>query len=301
LVAAIIVRAPTLSGGVRYVSGLDPRELHIMARRRNPPELVRTKWELADRLRTIRTELFGERGLAELARQIGVPVRTWYSYETGVTVPAEVLLRFVELTLVEPVWLLHGRGPKYQMPLDELISHGAAGFRGEVDDAERHVQNGEDLFGRVDGASLRVIAPAVDLEDARADAAMELLDAVPGGSQPRSEALGSRLVGDPCSWVSPHRMCRCIRMGGDAMAPILADGAFVAFAEAEEDTSLLDGKLVVARIDGLPIVRWLHRSGHYALLRAENPAFEPRTQLIDLDRDCVDRPIRRVLWVGTGH
>ena len=35
-----------------------------MARRRNPPELVRTKWELADRLRAIRTEMYGERGLA---------------------------------------------------------------------------------------------------------------------------------------------------------------------------------------------------------------------------------------------
>src|ERR1700730_3552605 len=85
-----------------------------MARRRNQPQLVRAKWQLADRIRMIRTELYGERGLAELAKQIGVPVRTWYSYETGVTVPAEVLLRFIELTHVEPLWLLHGQGNKIQ-------------------------------------------------------------------------------------------------------------------------------------------------------------------------------------------
>jgi len=86
-----------------------------MARKRFSSEAIRAKWLLADRLRTIRAEIFGEHGLAELARQLDVPVRTWYSYESGVTVPGEILLRFVELTLVDPAWLLHGRGEKYQM------------------------------------------------------------------------------------------------------------------------------------------------------------------------------------------
>jgi len=85
-----------------------------MARRRKPLGSFRTRWHLADRIRTIRTELFGVNSLAEFARRIDVPVRTWYSFETGVTLPAEVLLRFVELTLVEPLWLLHGEGPRYR-------------------------------------------------------------------------------------------------------------------------------------------------------------------------------------------
>jgi len=86
-----------------------------MARRRKPSGSFHSRWQLADRLRTIRTELFGVNSLAEFARLIDVPIRTWYSYETGVTVPAEVLLRFVELTLVEPRWLLHGQEPRYRV------------------------------------------------------------------------------------------------------------------------------------------------------------------------------------------
>ena len=87
-----------------------------MARRKNRPETVITKCRLSERLREIRVERFGERGGSEMARQLNLPVRTWYNYEAGVTVPAEVLLRFMELTGVEPIWLLHGRGPKYRTP-----------------------------------------------------------------------------------------------------------------------------------------------------------------------------------------
>src|SRR5215213_6146213 len=85
-----------------------------MARRKNLPEAVQTKASLSERLRAIRAELFGERGGPELARRLGIPIRTWYNYESGVTVPGEVLLRFVELTGVDPIWLLHGEGPRYR-------------------------------------------------------------------------------------------------------------------------------------------------------------------------------------------
>src|SRR4051794_406738 len=87
-----------------------------MARKKNPPESVRLKSQLAERLRSIRIELYGERGGPELARQLEIPNRTWYNYEIGVTVPAEILLRFLEVTTVEPYWLLHGEGPKYRVP-----------------------------------------------------------------------------------------------------------------------------------------------------------------------------------------
>ncbi|WP_250847243.1 helix-turn-helix domain-containing protein [Aquisphaera insulae] len=71
---------------------------------------------IARRLREIRGEKFGERGGLEAARRLGLPVRTWYNYETGVTVPAEVLLAFIELTGVNPEYLLTGKGPKYPHP-----------------------------------------------------------------------------------------------------------------------------------------------------------------------------------------
>ena len=83
------------------------------------PELVREKYSLAERLRAIRAELFGERGGPEMARRLGIPVRTWYNYEAGVTVPAEVVLRIIELTSLEPSWLLNGKGPKFRLSASE--------------------------------------------------------------------------------------------------------------------------------------------------------------------------------------
>ncbi len=85
-----------------------------MARRKTLPESLRAKLALAERLSSLRLELFGDRGGPEMARRLEIPVRTWYNYEGGVTVPAEVVLRIIELTSVEPVWLLHGKGPKYR-------------------------------------------------------------------------------------------------------------------------------------------------------------------------------------------
>ena len=68
-----------------------------MARRKTLPESLRAKLALAERLSSLRLELFGDRGGPEMARRLEIPVRTWYNYEGGVTVPAEVVLRIIEL------------------------------------------------------------------------------------------------------------------------------------------------------------------------------------------------------------
>ena len=70
------------------------------------------KAAIASRLREIREEKFGERGGPELAHRLDLPVRAWYDYETGVSLPAEVLLRFVEQTGANPWWVLSGLGPR---------------------------------------------------------------------------------------------------------------------------------------------------------------------------------------------
>ena len=51
-----------------------------------------------------------------MAQKIGCPVRSWYNYETGVTVRAEIILRFLEVTNASPRWLLHGTGGRYLVP-----------------------------------------------------------------------------------------------------------------------------------------------------------------------------------------
>jgi hypothetical protein len=85
-----------------------------MARVKISSNAARARLAIAGRLAALRTEMFGERGRTEMARRLGLPLRTWYSYEEGTSIPAEVVLRIIELSSVEPGWLLYGTGPKYR-------------------------------------------------------------------------------------------------------------------------------------------------------------------------------------------
>jgi hypothetical protein len=91
-----------------------------VARKKTPNIRVKDKKSLSRRLREIRQELFGGHGGPELARRLNLPNRTWYNYETGVTVPAEILLRFIELTGANPMYLITGEGPHVLRPNAEL-------------------------------------------------------------------------------------------------------------------------------------------------------------------------------------
>ena len=57
-----------------------------------------------------------------MARRLNLPGRTWDNYEAGTIVPAEVLLRFIKVTGVNPMWLLQGKGRKYYPVIDDLLS-----------------------------------------------------------------------------------------------------------------------------------------------------------------------------------
>ena len=78
-----------------------------------------TNWQtiklgVAYRVNQIRQELFGENGGPLLAEELGVPYRTWMNYEEGCTIPAQVILRFIEVTEADPHWLLTGEGATYR-------------------------------------------------------------------------------------------------------------------------------------------------------------------------------------------
>ena len=81
---------------------------------KTPKAPVSVTESLSARLREIREEIFGKRGGPEMARRLNLPARTWYTYETGTTVPAEVLLGFIDQTGTNPHFLLTGEEPKYQ-------------------------------------------------------------------------------------------------------------------------------------------------------------------------------------------
>jgi hypothetical protein len=76
--------------------------------------------ELARRIREIREELYGQHGGPLLAEALELPYRTWHNYESGCTIPAHSILRFIEVTDAHPHWLLTGEGEKY-------LSHGYSG------------------------------------------------------------------------------------------------------------------------------------------------------------------------------
>ena len=102
-----------------------------MDRQPIPSDQGRSKAAIAGRLRLIRSEAFGDHGGPELARQLGIPSRTWINYESGVTIPGEVLLRFLTITDTEPLWLLGGDGPKYRTP--EQAAPAMPGTHGDLD------------------------------------------------------------------------------------------------------------------------------------------------------------------------
>lgn len=245
-----------------------------MARRKTLPACSLLKSNLAERLKQVRTQLMGERGGPEMARQLGLPVRTWYNYESGITVPAEVVLRFVELTGVDPVWLLRGEGDAYKnpaqpppepspdpRPVRELLREALARLGAEADSPA------------TSAATATCSAHAVNGRVAVTELALE---PVP----PRTADY------------------RCVRVEDDQMKPIVGIGAVVAFTDHAEPLDLLDGQLVAARVEDRLIVRWLQVSGRYAILRSE---VESESTLVELPDDSSEHPIRRVLWISTPH
>jgi hypothetical protein len=85
-----------------------------MARRHPCPQSFGNNSALAARLAHLRIEVFGTEGRPEMAKRLGIPCQTWNNYEAGVIVPGVIILMLIELTSVEPRWLLNGAGPMFQ-------------------------------------------------------------------------------------------------------------------------------------------------------------------------------------------
>jgi hypothetical protein len=71
--------------------------------------IMRSNRALVGRVRIVREHLYGD-DAAALAAALGLPTETWLNYERGVTMPAVVLLKFIELTGAATHWLLTGEG-----------------------------------------------------------------------------------------------------------------------------------------------------------------------------------------------
>ena len=68
---------------------------------------------LARRVREIRRALLGEEAVPLLTEALDLPARTRLNCEAGVTIPATVILRFIEISGAGPHWLLTGGGEPF--------------------------------------------------------------------------------------------------------------------------------------------------------------------------------------------
>ncbi len=124
------------------------------------------------------------------------------------------------------------------------------------------------------------------------------IEAAVGRPEARGADAGSSARSE---WLAARREGRCIDIAGDAMAPVVADRASVAYSAQDESPEQLHNKLVVVWIDGQPVVRWFQHCGRYALLRAENADTVPQQRLVDLEDAEHPARFRRVLWINTPH
>ena len=215
-----------------------------MARRKNAPHLVKVKCGVAERLRELRTERYGERGGPELARSSSaLPVRTWYEATKQVlTVPAEVVLRVIEPDrcrgeLVAPRHIA-------QVPRDPQPS--------VRNSSETSVQS---LLRTVYIASKRGDLPLRDAPSPRRYEQDEdkpnsplnqpnliLVNVDDPGHEQLTHASGPRFVAAHREWHAAELEHRCLHISDDSMAPLIADGAYVAYSEADDSFGELDGR-----------------------------------------------------------
>lgn len=259
-----------------------------MARKKTTEVRVDAKALLSRRLREIRQELFGEHGGPELARRLNLPARTWYNYETGVTVPAEVLLNIIERTGVNPLWLLSGEEPKYRRnegesaltglsPI-ELIRLGLERFEQEPRGVVGVLP--ENLPGGVKSDFIAVgLVPMKTLRQGPIDPSF-----VDG------YVMASR------QWVPNPNETVGATIEDDAMHPVLPPGSIVAVDRSVVDPLRLKGRIVAARPESEPVIRWLEVSGRHLILRPNSPDRGHPLLPVNIDSQPDGLIIGQVVW-----
>ena len=252
-----------------------------MARKKTSQGLVDVKAQVSTRLRDVRIELFGDHGGPELARRLSLPARTWYNYETGVTVPAEVLLGFIEQTGANPLWLLTGRGPRFRNPVDDLPA-----------DDLTPAQLIRRSIERLEQSALRVASSS----DPSNYVSMQVisLDHVGQADQGTPPALGQVLADR--SWIPNPEQTVAAGIEDNAMAPILVPGSVVAIDRNILEPSALSGRIVVVRVQGRTVVRWLEEAGRHVILRAYSTRSEFPLIPLELRGHGSDEILGQVVW-----
>ena len=220
---------------------------------------MNVKASLSRRLREIRQEIFGDHGGPELARRLGLPARTWYNYETGVTVPAEVLLGFIEQTGANPIWLLTGDGSRYRRNSDDRAL-------AQLSPVEL-IRRGLEELERSPSGTVVVTAENLPGEQLSEFVAVALYPLSEIGNEVLDPSRNDGHVLAYRHWLPNPSETIATRLTDDAMHPILPAGSIVAVDRSVTDPRKLHGQIVAASPDGVPMIRWLDLSGRHIILR----------------------------------
>lgn len=259
-----------------------------MARKKTPTVRANVKAMVSSRLREIRQEIFGDHGGPELARKLGLPARTWYNYETGVTVPAEVLLSFIDQTNANPIWLLSGEGPRYRRAGEDAML-------AELSPVEL-IRRGLEKLEQSANRPVIVAPENVPGETMSDFVAVKL---VPGADLLSQEEPSDHVEGHILAyrqWLPNPEATVGVRLEDDSMEPILPKGSIVAIDRSTRDPQKLQGRMVAALQDGQVQIRWLDVSDRHLLLRANRPGGKPAVLPLPYEEGSESPILGHVVW-----
>ncbi len=256
-----------------------------MARKKTSKYRVNIKADISGRLREVRQELFGEHGGPELARRLDLPARTWYNYETGVTVPAEVLLGFIDQTGTNPLWLLTGEGPKYRRGLEDQVLSTLT--------PEELIRRGLEKLEQAHD-SIVLVAP----EDLPGESVSDFLAValLPEGDLRDGQERTEQYVMAYRQWLPHPRETVGMRLEDNAMSPILPEGSIVAVDRSLRTPEELQGRIVAAKVDGKSLVRWLEISGRHVILRPNQQTPDHPLVALEASESGANPIMGQVVW-----
>ena len=259
-----------------------------MARKKTSKVRVNVKASISRRLREVRQELFGEHGGPELARRLSLPARTWYNYETGVTVPAEVLLAFIDQTGANPIWLLTGEGQHLRRESESANLSDLSPIQ--------LIRRGLEKLEQQPSEVIVVPPDHLSTETSSDFVAVSLV--------PLSELSSKKLNPDRVEghilayrdWLPHPRETVAVRLNDDAMFPILPAGSVVAVDRSLTEPQRLQGKMVAAMPEQEPIIRWLDLSGKHLIFRPNQQSRDHRLIPLEYDSSQPSTILGQVVW-----
>lgn len=187
------------------------------------------------------------------------------------TVPAEVLLGFVEQTGASLQYIFTGEGSRYQRS-------GAEPLPSDLSPVDLIRQGLERLERESGGGPGGVPADHVPI---RIFPLAQLAGIDGNGSAPVGEVLALR------AWLANPARTVAVTVDDDAMQPVLPEGSLAVVDRSAVDPRILNGQIVAACPEGIPMLRWLEINGRHMILRPNQVGREH--PLIPLEPDVKGR------------